>query len=573
MAKWIVASAWPYVNNVPHLGNLVGSILSADVFARYLRLRGEDVVFVSGSDEHGTPIEIEAIKRGVHPKQLTDQAHEYVSKLFREYMISFDNYTRTESPVHKRFVQEFMMKLYKNGYIFEQDDVLPYCPRDKMFLPDRFVVGTCPYCGYPYAHGDQCDNCGRLLHPTELINPRCAICGGPVEFRKTKHWFFDLPKLRDRLLKWLKESNLPPNVKNYSLRWVEEGLKPRSVTRDNKWGIPAPFPGAEGKTIYVWFEALLGYISATIEYFERRGEPEKWKEYWFDQATRTVYFIGKDNIPFHAIIFPAMLMASGDPYVLPWYISATEYLMYQGEQFSKSRRWGIWIDEALEILPADYWRFALIKMRPETKDTNFTWKDFYRIVNSDMNDDIGNYVHRVLKFIYSRFDATIPEPGPWSSEDEEFKQYYLSAPDRVAEHLDNFRLKQGLEEVVELARRGNQYLNARAPWEKVKTAPEEAATIMYNAANSVATLAVLLAPFVPASAEKLWRMLNLEGSVHDRGRWNEAKKPMLKPGHHIGKPEPLFRKLPPDFPDKAEELVREARKKVMEKRPPLLRWT
>ncbi len=573
MAKWIVASAWPYVNNVPHLGNLVGSILSADVFARYLRLRGEDVVFVSGSDEHGTPIEIEAIKRGVHPKQLTDQAHEYVSKLFKEYMISFDNYTRTENPVHKRFVQEFMMKLYNNGYIFEQDDVLPYCPRDKMFLPDRFVVGTCPYCGYPYAHGDQCDNCGRLLHPTELINPRCAICGGPVEFRKTKHWFFDLPKLRDRLLKWLKESNLPPNVKNYSLRWVEEGLKPRSVTRDNKWGIPAPFPGAEGKTIYVWFEALLGYISATIEYFERRGEPGKWREYWFDQATRTVYFIGKDNIPFHAIIFPAMLMASGDPYVLPWYISATEYLMYQGEQFSKSRRWGIWIDEALEILPADYWRFALIKMRPETKDTNFTWKDFYRIVNSDMNDDIGNYVHRVLKFIYSRFDAAIPEPGPWSSEDEEFKQYYLTAPDRVAEHLDNFRLKQGLEEVVELARRGNQYLNARAPWEKVKTAPEEAATIMYNAANSVATLAVLLAPFVPASAEKLWRMLGLEGSVHDRGRWNEAKKPMLKPGHRIGKPEPLFRKLPPDFPEKAEELVREARKKVMEKRPPLLRWT
>jgi len=573
VAKWIVASAWPYVNNVPHLGNLVGSILSADVFARYLRLRGEDVVFVSGSDEHGTPIEIEAIKRGVHPKQLTDQAHEYVSKLFKEYMISFDNYTRTESPVHKRFVQEFMMKLYRNGYIFEQEEVLPYCPRDKMFLPDRFVVGTCPYCGYPYAHGDQCDNCGRLLHPTELINPRCAICGGPVEFRKTKHWFFDLPKLRDRLLKWLKESNLPPNVKNYSLRWVEEGLKPRSVTRDNKWGIPAPFPGAEGKTIYVWFEALLGYISATIEYFEKRGEPDKWKEYWFDQATKTVYFIGKDNIPFHAIIFPAMLMASGDPYVLPWYISATEYLMYQGEQFSKSRRWGIWIDEALEILPADYWRFALIKMRPETKDTNFTWKDFYRIVNSDMNDDIGNYVHRVLKFIYSRFDATIPEPGPWSREDEEFRDYYLAAPDRVAEHLDNFRLKQALEEVIELARRGNQYLNARAPWDKVKTAPEEAATIMYNAVNSVATLAVLLAPFVPASAEKLWRMLGLEGSVHDKGRWNEAKKLLLAPGHRIGKPEPLFRKLPPDFPEKAEELVKQAREKVMEKRPPLLRWT
>ncbi|NOZ89450.1 MAG: methionine--tRNA ligase [Crenarchaeota archaeon] len=572
MARWVVASAWPYVNNVPHLGNLIGSILSADVFARYLRLRGEDVVFVSGSDEHGTPIEIEAIRRGVHPKQLTDQAHEYVSSLFREYMISFDNYTRTENPVHIRFVQEFMMKLYRNGYIFEQDDTLPYCPRDRMFLPDRFVVGTCPYCGYPKAHGDQCDNCGRLLHPTELINPRCAICGGPVEFRKTRHWFFDLPKLQDRLLRWLEESNLPANVKNYSLNWVREGLKPRSVTRDNKWGIPAPFPGAEGKTIYVWFEALLGYISATIEYFEKRGEPEAWREYWLREDTRTVFFIGKDNIPFHAIIFPAMLMASGDPYTLPWYISATEYLMYEGEQFSKSRRHGIWIDEALEILPADYWRFALIKMRPETKDTNFTWEEFYRIVNSDMNDDIGNYVHRVLSFIRSRFKGRIPEPGGLDDKDREFMDYYLSAPERVGKLLDSFRLKQALEEVVEVARHGNQYLNAKAPWDAIKREPERAATTMYVAANSVATLAVLLAPFVPASAEKLWRMLNLEGSVHEKGRWQQAAKPMLEPGHEIGKPEPLFRKLPQDFPQRAPKLIEEARRRVMEKRPPLLRW-
>jgi len=572
VAKWVVASAWPYVNNVPHLGNLIGSILSADVFARYLRLRGEDVVFVSGSDEHGTPIEIEAIKRGVHPKELTDQAHEYVSKLFQEYMISFDNYTRTESETHKRFVQGFFMRLYENGYIFDQYDTLPYCPRDKMFLPDRFVVGTCPYCGYPKAHGDQCDNCGRLLHPTELINPRCAICGGPVEFRKTRHWFFDLPKLQGRILEWLKNSSLPANVKNYSLNWVAEGLKPRSVTRDNKWGIPAPFPGAEGKTIYVWFEALLGYISATIEYFEKLGEPDRWKTYWFDQETKTVYFIGKDNIPFHAIIFPAMLMASGEPYTLPWYISATEYLMYEGEQFSKSRRHGIWIDEALELLPADYWRFALIKMRPETKDTNFTWEEFYRIVNSDMNDDIGNYVHRVLKFLYSRFNATVPEPGPATREDEEFMEYYTTAPDRVAKHLESFRLKQALEEVIELARRGNQYLNARAPWEKAKMAPAEAATIMYNAVNSVATLAVLLAPFVPAAADRLWRMLGLEGTVHRAGVWLEAKKPLLKPGHRISRPEPLFSKLPPDFAEKAEAMIAEARRRVMEKRPPLLRW-
>ncbi|BEP17687.1 methionine--tRNA ligase [Pyrofollis japonicus] len=573
MAKWVVASAWPYVNNVPHLGNLIGSILSADVFARYLRLKGEDVVFVSGSDEHGTPIEIEAIKRGVHPKQLTDQAHEYITKLFKEYGISFDNYTRTESETHKEFVREFMMKLYNNGYVFTQDEILPYCPRDKMFLPDRFVIGTCPYCGYPKAHGDQCDNCGRLLHPTELINPRCAICGGPVEFRKSKHWFFDLPKLQDKLMKWLEESNLPAKVKNYSLNWVKEGLKPRSITRDNKWGIPAPFPGAEGKTIYVWFDALLGYISATKEFGEKHGDPDLWKRYWFDKETRTVYFIGKDNIPFHAIIFPAMLMASGEPYVLPWYISATEYLLFEGEQFSKSRRWGIWIDEALELLPADYWRFVLIKIRPETKDTDFTWKELVKIVNKDMNDDIGNFVHRVLKFTESRFKGIVPEPGEYTDIDREYAEYVKSASSRVAEQFEAFRLKQALEETIELARRGNQYLNAKAPWDAIKTNPEDAATTIYIAINAVATLAVLLAPFTPVSAEKLWRMLNLEGSVHQKGIWSKvASTFIVKPGHKIGKPEPLFKKLPADFENKAPKLLEEARRKVMEKRPPLLRW-
>ncbi len=571
MGKWIVASAWPYVNSIPHLGNLVGSILSADVFARFLRLLGEDVIFVSGSDEHGTPIEIEAIKKGVHPKELTDQAHEYVSSLFREWRISFDNYTRTENPVHKKFVQDFMLKVYKNGYIFEQDEILPYCPRDKMFLPDRFVVGTCPYCGYPYARGDQCDNCGRLLHPTMLINPRCAICGATPVFKKTRHWFFDLPKLRDPLLKWLRESNLPDNVKNYSLHWVEEGLKPRSVTRDNKWGIPAPFPGAEGKTIYVWFDALLGYISATIEYFERRGKPEKWKEYWFDPSTKTVYFIGKDNIPFHAIIFPALLIASGESYVLPYYISATEYLMYEGEQFSKSRRHGIWIDEALEILPPDYWRFALIRMRPETKDTNFTWEEFTRIINKELNDDIGNYVHRVLRFIESRFDSTIPEPGDPKEADLEFWENIGRRVEEFKEDMLSTRLKAGLERVLEVARLGNQYLNARAPWDAYKRDKSEAATILYYAANAVATLAIMMAPFTPDAAERLWRMMNIPGSVHEKGALDKAARLVLEPGHRIGRVEPLFRKLPPDFARRVKELLQEVRKKIRERRPPLLR--
>ena len=572
MAKWVVTAAWPYVNTIPHLGNLIGSILSADVFARYLRLKGEDIVFVSGSDEHGTPIEVEAIRRKIHPKQLTDQAHEYVSKLFRELDISFDNYSRTENEVHKKFVQEFVLELYKNGYIFEQKETLPYCPRDQMYLPDRFIIGTCPYCGFEKAYGDQCDNCGRLLHPTELKTPHCAICGGGVEFKVTKHWFFDLSKLQDKLLEWLRNSRLPPSVKNYSLNWVEEGLKPRSITRDNKWGIPAPFPGSEGKTIYVWFDALLGYISATKELGEKRGEPNLWEKYWLSEETRTVYFIGKDNIPFHAIIFPAMLLATNKPYVLPWNISATEYLLFKGEQFSKSRRWGIWIDEALELLPPDYWRFALIKSRPETKDTNFTWEELYRTVNSDMNDDIGNYVNRVLKFIETRMDSTIPSPGPYTDIDYSYLKVIEETPGKYSEYMENFKLKHALEQVIELARKGNQYLNRKEPWARLKTNPEDARTTMYIAVNATATIAILLAPFTPRSATKLWRMLGLEGDIHSKGRLKDAGKLVVKPGHRIGKPEPLFKKLPEDFLGKADKLLEEARKKVMEKRPPILRW-
>ncbi len=571
MAKWVVTAAWPYVNTIPHLGNLIGSILSADVFARYLRLKGEDIVFVSGSDEHGTPIEVEAIRRKIHPKQLTDQSHEYVSKLFRELDISFDNYSRTESETHKKFVQEFVLELYKNGYIFEQKEVLPYCPRDKMYLPDRFIIGTCPHCGFEKAYGDQCDNCGRLLHPTELKNPYCAICSGGVEFKTTKHWFFDLSKLQNKLLEWLKNSQLPPSVKNYSLNWVEEGLRPRSITRDNKWGIPAPFPGSEGKTIYVWFDALLGYISATKELGERRGEPDLWQKYWFDKETRTVYFIGKDNIPFHAIIFPAMLLATNKPYVLPWNISATEYLLFKGEQFSKSRRWGIWIDEALEILPSDYWRFALIKSRPETKDTNFTWEELYRTVNSDMNDDIGNYVNRVLKFIETRMNSTVPSPGSYTDIDNDYLGAIREAPKKYSYYMENFKLKHALEEVIELARKGNQYLNRKEPWAKLKTDPEDAHTTMYIAVNATATIAILLAPFTPRSATKLWRMLGLEGDVHEKGRLKDAGRLVVEPGHKIGKPEPLFKKLPGDFLEKADKILEEARRKVAKKRPPILR--
>ncbi len=566
MVKYVTCSAWPYVNNVPHLGTMIGSLLSGDVYTRFLKLMGRDVVYVSGSDEHGSPIEVEARKRGIKPKDLTDAMHSYVSKIISDWEIEFTNYTRTHSPTHIAFVREFLMKLYKNGYIKKKKEVLPYCEKCGMFLADRFIEGTCPYCGYDKARGDQCDRCGRLLHPTELINPRCVFCGSTPVYKETYHWFFDLPKLRDKLMEWLeKHPNLEDNVKKYSLNWVKEGLKERSVTRDNKWGIPAPFPGAENKTVYVWFEALLGYISAVKEYYDLTGEPEEFEKTWLNPETRTVFFIGKDNIPFHAIIFPAMLMASGDPYPLPWQISATEYLLFQEEKFSKSRGIGVWADEALEILPADYWRFALIRMRPETKDTSFSWLEMYRIVNTDMNDAIGNYVHRVLSFIWNRYNGVVPGPGKMDEEDKSMIEALKSYTQKTIEYFEKIRLKQALETIIDLARRGNQYLNKQAPWDKIKTDPPKAEATLYVAVNSVRTLAILLWPVTPEASERILGMLALPAPKP--GDYPRAGDLVIEPGHKINKPSPVFRKLPSDFLDKIDKVVEEARRKARSKRP------
>ncbi len=570
--KWVIGAAWPYVNTVPHLGNLIGSILSADVFARFLRLRGDEVVYVSGSDEHGTPIEVEAVKKGIEPRELTDQVHEYVSKLFREWNISFDNYTRTESPVHKEFVRDILLKIYENGYVFEQDDIVPYCPKDKIFLPDRFIEGQCPYCGYPKARGDQCDNCGRLLHPTELINPRCVICGSKPIFKRTRHWFFDLPKLQDKVLEWVKgNSDLPDNVRNFTLSWIGEGLKPRSLTRDNKWGIPAPFPGAEGKTVYVWFDALMGYISATKEYFEKRGEPGKWLEFWKNPKTRVVFFIGKDNIPFHSVIFPAMVIASGEGYVLPWNIAATEYLLYEGEKFSKSRGIGVWIDEALEIMEADYWRFALIRLRPEQRDANFSWREFYRIINRELCDDVGNFIHRILSFIYKRYNGIVPEPGELGEYDRDMVEKIRETVDAVEKEFLRLRLRIGLEKILSLAWAGNQYINQKAPWDKIKSDPVDAATTMWVGVNTVYALSVLLAPVIPKKASEVWDLLGLEEDLWSSPRLHTVKELPIKPGHYIRKPRPAFPKLPPDFLETVEEKLADVRRRVAEKRPPVLR--
>ncbi len=543
--KVLVTSAWPYINVTPHLGNLVGSVLSADVTARYYRLKGDDVLMVSGSDTHGTPIEVEAIKQGITPKELTDRNHAHVSELFRKWDASYDNYTTTESYVHKEFVQKTLMEIQKNGYIFAQDSQMLYCEHDQRFLPDRFVEGKCPYCGCEKARGDQCDICGKLLEPTLLVDPYCVICKSKPTVKTTRHWYIDLSKLAEPLTQYIKDNQqLPANVKNFSLNWIKEGLKPRAVTRDVEWGIPAPFEGAEGKTIYVWVDAVLGYVSATIEQCQRLGQPEKWREFWFDKQAKTLYFVGKDNIPFHTIILPALLLASGQGYNLPWNVSATEFLQFRGQKASKSQRVGIWIDEALEMYPVDYWRFFLMATRPESKDTNFTWTAFIEKINADLNDTFGNFIHRTLSFINSKFDGQIPTPTKLEPDDQAILQAVKEKVEQAAKEIEDSWLQSAANTLISISRIGNQYLNTKEPWNLMKTDREKAGTIFYVAAQVVKAISVVSEPFMPQAAQQLWQTLNLTENV-DKSSWSDALKP-LEAGHKIAKPTPLFHKIDTD---------------------------
>ncbi|MCL1971220.1 MAG: methionine--tRNA ligase [Candidatus Bathyarchaeota archaeon] len=556
--KVLVTSAWPYINVTPHLGNLVGSALSADVTARYYRLKGDDVLFVSGSDEHGTPIEVEALKCGITPKELTQRNHAKVLELFKQWNISYDNYTCTESSVHKDFVQKTLLEIQKNGYIFEQDTQMLYCEHDQRFLPDRFVEGKCPHCGAEKARGDQCDVCGKLLEPTSIVEPYCIICKNTPTVKTTRHWYIDLTKLAEPLSEYIKNNQqLPANVKNFSLNWIKEGLKPRAVTRDIDWGIPAPFKNAEGKTIYVWIDAVLGYISAAIEQTQQTAQPEKWRDFWLNKDAKTLYFVGKDNIPFHTIILPALLIASNQNYNLPWNVSATEFLQFHGQKASKSRRIGIWIDEALEMFPVDYWRFYLIANRPESKDTNFTWNTFTEKINADLNDTFGNFIHRTLSFINSKFENTIPTPTKLDTDDQAILDIVKTKVQQTAKEIETGNLQAAANTLISISRIGNQYLNTKEPWNLMKTDKEKAGTIFYIATQIVKAATVVSAPFIPQTAQQIWQTLQLPPKINT---WNDATTP-LETGHKITKPTPLFHKIESDE-TKLDEQLAEIRSKL-----------
>jgi len=552
LAKVLVTSAWPYIQHVLHLGNLI-PILSADVFARYHRLKGDEVLFVSGSDVHGTPVEVEAIKQGISPKELTERNHALVSDLFKKWTISFDNYTTTESPVHKEIVTDIHRKIDKNGYVFTQEAELPYCPECNRFLPDRFVEGKCPYCGYEGARGDQCEQCGRLIDPIALLEIRCSICGKTPVFQKVKHWYFDLPKFSEQLLNYIQNNKqLPDNARNFSLNYIKEGLKPRPLTRDSEWGIPAPYKDAEDKVLYVWFENVLGYVSATIEYFRQHGDEEKYKEFWFNEDSKVLCFIGKDNIPFHTLILPALLLATHEGYNLPWNVSTNEFLNFEGQKSSKSRKIGIWIDEALELFPADYWRYTLIANRPETKDTNFSWAIFLEKVNADLNDTLGNFVHRTLTFITRYYAGQVPTSKGLDEVDKKVLQLIQKTFEKVDNDLEKFQLQDATREILDLSREGNKYLNDKKPWKTIKEDIQLTANTLYVSVQIVKALSVLLEPIIPFTCEKLREFLNLPPNL----KWEDAVKP-LPTGHKINEPEPLFSKI-----EDSEEKIQEKLEKV-----------
>jgi methionyl-tRNA synthetase len=546
--KWVVTSAWPYVNATPHIGNLIGSTLSADVFARFLRLKGHEVVFVSGSDSHGTPVSVEAKKLKVPAKDLAFKYHNIIKDLHEKWMISFDNYTITHNPTHIELVKKIYLDVEKNGYVVQKEIESLYCENDNFFLPDRFVEGTCPNCKEDGARGDQCDKCQRLLTPLELIKPRCAICDSTPVIRKTKHWYLDLPKLEDRLKKLIEENEIiPPNARKMCLNSITEGLPQRGITRDLEWGIDAPFKGAENKVIYVWFEAVLGYITAVKEWADNTiNDPSKFEYFWNDPNTKTVFFIGKDNIIFHLIVFPGLLLAynedksDNDKFVLPYNVNSTEFLMMGSEKLSKSRGVGVGIDEALKLAPLDYWRFYLLFNRPETSDTDLLWSEFGNNMKT-LNDNIGNFIHRTLTFIEKQFDSKVPEKTQYDEIDTKFIEKINSISNTVGESLRNFKIRKAIRDIVNFGKEGNIYLNDKAPWHLIKEDKKAAGHVFNICVQAAYALGVLLSPFIPSTSKKIFSYINIPKSMEIT--WDSINEESVKANLNIKKPKPLFQKL------------------------------
>ena len=541
-----IGVAWPYANGSLHLGHLAGCYLAADIFARYHRMRGNEVLMVSGSDTHGTPITIRADQEGITPAEVVERYHAEFLNTWERLGVTFDLFTHTNTENHERVVHDIFKSLLEQGYIYTDNMLLAYCSGCQRFLPDRYVEGICPHCSYDRARGDQCDQCGRTLDPQELIEAQCILCGGRPEFRESEHFFLKLSAFQEPLLDWIREQpHWRANVANQTRSFLEGGLKDRAITRDLTWGIPIPVEGYGGKRIYVWFEAVIGYLSAAVEWAANTGQAERWQDFWKDPATRSYYFIGKDNIPFHSIIWPAMLMGYGNGLNLPYDVPANEFLSLESRKFSTSQNWAVWIPDYLERYDPDPLRYLLSINMPETGDADFSWAEFVRRNNEELVATYGNLVNRVLSFTYRNFDGLVPEPGDLDETDRQILAAARSALDAVGDSLHHTRFKAALGQAFALAQETNRYLDAKAPWRSIKTQRQEAATSLCVAIKVINCLKVILAPFLPFSSQKVHGYLGFDGPVEAESWEFEPLVKAIRGGNPLRQPAPLYTKLDP----------------------------
>ena len=536
----LVAVAWPYANTPLHLGQIAGAYLPADIFARYHRMAGNRVLMVSGSDSHGTPVTIVAEREGITPEQVFERAHASIVETFERFGISFDLYTHTNTENHARVTQDMFLRLHKLGYIYEAEQTMLYDPQVERFLPDRYVEGTCPHCGYDEARGDQCDQCGRTMDALELLNPRSRLSDATPEPRSTTHFFLKLSAFNDRLTEWVEQqTHWRPAVRNFTLGLLREGLHDRAITRDINWGVPIPLDGYEGKRIYVWFEAVIGYLSASIEWAQRSGDPDAWEAFWKDPDAKTVYFQGKDNITFHTTIWPAMLLGYGD-LNLPYDVPANQYVTISGSKASSSRNWAVWMPDYLERHEPDPLRYMLTATMPESADTDFTWSEYVRRNNDELLARWGNLVHRVLTITGRNFDGRVPDaPAQLAPESVAILERVDGAFDTVGAEIEAVHLRAALGEAMSVAQDANRYLDERAPWKALKSDRDSAADTLYTAINVISGLATLLHPFLPFTSPEAWRLAGNDGDIAAAG-WRRSE---VQRGAALPEPAPLIARL------------------------------
>lgn len=550
--RTLVTSALPYANGPIHLGHIAGAYLPADLYVRYKRLTDEDIIHICGSDEHGVPITIAAEKEDKSPQEIVDKFHEQNKQIFKDFGIEFDYYGRTSSEVHHKTSQQFFTKLYEDDVFVQKTEEQLYDPKAEMFLPDRYVKGTCPKCGYEEAYGDQCENCGTSLSPTELIDPKSAITGDTPETRETKHWYLPLGDFQERLEKWIDtRENWKPNVAGQVKSWLDDGLDDRAVTRDLTWGVPVPLEEAEGKVLYVWFDAPIGYISATKEWATEQGNPDRWKTYWQDEDTDLIHFIGKDNIVFHCIMFPATLMAHGN-YVLPKNVPANEFLNLEGKKLSTSRGWAVWLDEYLDDYEPDLLRYVLGTILPETKDSDFSWEDFQNKVNSELADILGNFVYRTTSFTENYFDGIVPELKNPTEKDRQALTAIKKQKKKISEAYETFKLRKAIAETMNLARIGNKYFTEMEPWRTRKEDREICGNTLHVCLQITAALSILFDPILPNKMAALREELN----ITEAPKWKDISEDLLEVGSRINKGAILFDKIEDEEVEKQLQKLR-----------------